>query len=208
MTRQSGKPSNRTGLRCRLQSNTLFGIQIDVTAINREVVMKPLCARLLFAALTFAVATLNQGCASTQSARRSDNIVNLVDDYMAAWNAHDAARAAAFFDENIEYYDASVGASQHGKANAQKNVVEAFLQAVPDAEWKRDAAPIVGNDAVAFQWTFSGTNTGDWSDGTKATGKTFTVRGATLIRLSDNKIVFQADYYDAYAFFKQLGLAK
>lgn len=170
--------------------------------------MKSLRVRLLFVALTFGVAALIQGCASTQSARRSDDIVTLVDDYTGAWNAHDAARAASFFDENIEYYDASIGASQHGNANAQKNVVEAFLHAVPDAVWQRDAAPIVGNDAIAFQWTFSGTNTGDWSDGTMATGKKFSLRGATLMRLSGNRIVFQGDYYDAYGFFKQLGLAK
>ena len=170
--------------------------------------MKSLRAQLLSVALIFTVATLIQGCASTQSARRSDDIVNLLDNYLAAWNAHDAARAASFFDENIEYYDASVGQSQHGRANARKNVVEAFLHAVPDALWQRDAAPIVGKDAVAFQWTFSGTNTGDWSDGTQATGKKFSVRGATLMRLSGNKIVFQGDYYDAYGFFKQLGLAK
>jgi hypothetical protein len=170
--------------------------------------MKSLRGRLLSVAMTFTIAALIQGCASTQSARHSDDIVTLVDNYMGAWNANDAARAAGFFDENIEYYDASVGASQHGKANAQKNVVEAFLHAVPDALWQRDAVPIVGKDAVAFQWTFSGTNTGDWSDGTKATDKKFSVRGATLMRLSGNKIVFQGDYYDAYGFFKQLGLAK
>jgi hypothetical protein len=30
----------------------------------------------------------------------------------------------------------------------------------------------------------------------------------TLIRLRDGKIAYQGDYYDAYGFFKQLGLAQ
>lgn len=49
---------------------------------------------------------------------------------------------------------------------------------------------------------------GDWADGTKATGKKFSIRGATLIRVKDGKILFDGDYYDAYGFYKQLGLAQ
>ena len=135
--------------------------------------------------------------------------VKVVDDYMAGWNAHDAARAASAFTDDVVYYDASIGTPQEGKANAEKNVIQAFLTAVPDCVWSRDSTPpVVGKDAIAFQWTFSGTNTGPWSDGTKATGKKFTIKGATLIRLRDDKIAWQGDYYDAYGFYKQLGLAQ
>lgn len=137
----------------------------------------------------------------------SAQAVDLVDRYMSAWNSHDAAAAAAFYDENVEYYDASTGAPVLGKLKAQKEIVGAFLGAVPDLAWTRDKGqPIVGSDAIAFQWTFSGTNTGAWSDGTKATGKKFSIHGATLIRLSKGKIVYQGDYYDAHTFYKQLGL--
>jgi len=137
----------------------------------------------------------------------SAQAVELVDRYMAAWNAHDAAAAAQFYDDGVQYYDASTGAPVIGKSKAQSDIVQAFLTAVPDLKWTRDAdAPIVGADAVAFSWTFSGTNTGVWSDGTKATGKTFLIHGATLIRLKKGKIVSQGDYYDAHTFYKQLGL--
>lgn len=132
----------------------------------------------------------------------------VVDAYMAAWNGHDAAKAAASLADNVTYYDASVGTPQVGKDNAQKNVIEAFLKAAPDCKWTRDGDPVVSKmgDAVAFQWTFSGTNTGPWGDGTKATGKKFQFQGLTLIRLKDGKIVYQGDYYDALGFYKQLGL--
>ena len=134
--------------------------------------------------------------------------VALVDAYMAAWNAHDAAKAASFMTDNVEYYDASTPAPQKGRANAQQNVIQAFMTAAPDCVWKRTGLPVVGNEGIAFQWTFKGTNTGPWSDGTKATGKAFAFNGVTLIRTRGGKIAYQGDYYDAYGFFKQLGLAQ
>jgi steroid delta-isomerase-like uncharacterized protein len=137
----------------------------------------------------------------------SAQTIELVDRYMAAWNAHDAAAAARFYDDGVSYYDASTGAPVIGKSKAQSDIVQAFLTAVPDLKWTRDAdEPVSGKDAVAFAWTFSGTNTGPWSDGTKATGKKFLIHGATLIRVKKGKIVSQGDYYDAHTFYKQLGL--
>ena len=134
--------------------------------------------------------------------------VALVDQYMAGWNAHDPVRAASVFADSGVYYDASVGTPQVGRANAQKNVIEAFIKAVPDCRWTRDGEPVVNptGDAIAFQWTFSGTNTGAWSDGTKPTNKKFSIKGLSLIRIKDGKIAWQGDYYDALGFYKQVGL--
>jgi steroid delta-isomerase-like uncharacterized protein len=135
--------------------------------------------------------------------------VAVVDGYMAGWNAHDAAKAASFMADDVVYYDATVGVPQASRDSAQKNVIQAFMTAAPDCQWVRDSAPpIVGPTGIAFQWTFSGTHTGPFADGTKATGKKFSFKGATLIRLRGDKIAYQGDYYDAYGFLKQLGLAK
>lgn len=135
--------------------------------------------------------------------------VGLVDRYMEAWNNHDAVAAANFFQEDVAYYDASTGAPVVGKAQAQEKIIQAFLDAVPDLTWTRDqTAPIVGPDGVAFQWTFSGTNTGKWSDGTPATKKKFSIHGATLMRLRGGKIAYQGDFYDAHTLYKQLGLTQ
>lgn len=135
--------------------------------------------------------------------------VAVVDQYMAGWNAHDAARAATSFADDVTYYDATVGVPVVGRDSAQKLVIQAFITAAPDCAWIRDSTPpIVGPDGIAFTWTFSGTNTGPLSDGTKATGKKFSFKGATLVRLKGDKIAYQGDYYDAYSFLKQLGLAK
>ncbi len=135
--------------------------------------------------------------------------VAVVDRYLAGWNAHDAARAASVMADDVVYYDATVGVPQISRDSARKNVIQAFMTAAPDCRWVRDSTPpIVGPDGIAFTWTFSGTHTGPFADGTKPTGKTFRFTGATLIRLRGDQIVFQGDYYDAYGFLKQLGLAR
>jgi steroid delta-isomerase-like uncharacterized protein len=125
--------------------------------------------------------------------------------YLDAWNAHDADAAAAHLAETVTYTDASVGKIQ-GRADARDKVIAAFLKAAPDARWTVRGDLIVWGDTVAFEWTFSGTNTGAWGDGTPATGKPFSFDGATVITFADGLIATQADYYDALGFYKQLGL--
>jgi steroid delta-isomerase-like uncharacterized protein len=134
--------------------------------------------------------------------------VKLVEDYMAAWNAHDAAKAAAFFAPDGEFFDAAVGKPQTGPADIQANVIQSYLTAVPDLVWEREKEPIVDKDGagIAFQWTFMGTNTGPWSDGTEATGNPFRISGVTFMRIKDGKIAYEGDYYDALGFYQQLGL--
>ena len=143
---------------------------------------------------------LSAGFASAQDALAT------VTGYLAAWNAHDSAAAAEFLADDVVYYDASVGTPVEGRDAAKTQVIDAFLNAAPDATWTMEGDPIVAANSVAFEWTFGGTNTGDWADGTKATGKTFSFHGMSLFRVEDGRIVRQSDYYDALGFYKQLGL--
>ncbi len=129
----------------------------------------------------------------------------VIDGYMAAWNAHDAEKASAFFAEDGVYFDATVGTPQQGRAAARDNVIRVFLTAVPDARWEMTSAPIVGTDGIAFQWKFSGTNSGAWGPETPATDKPLSFEGVSFVRVKDGKITYQGDYYDALGFNKQLG---
>ena len=135
----------------------------------------------------------------------ADDAKAIVDGYMAAWNAHDAEQAATFLAEDAVYFDATVGTPQNGKAAARDNVIKVFITAVPDLTWKMTSAPIVGADGIAFQWVFSGTNSGAWSAETPATGKPVKFEGVSFIRIKEGKISYQGDYYDALGFNKQLG---
>ena len=134
-----------------------------------------------------------------------DSAKAVVKAYVAAWNAHDAALAASYFADDVTYYDASVGKPAQGMAEA-KAVIDGFLAAAPDAAWTIKGTPVAEGDRVSFEWEFTGTNTGDWHDGTKATGKKFAFTGASMFSIKDGKIATQSDYYDALGFYKQLGL--
>ena len=135
-----------------------------------------------------------------------DGVREVVEGYLAAWNAHDLAKAADYFADDVVYYDASVGTPLVGKEAAKTGVIDNFLTAAPDAAWKMKGTPVVDGNRISFEWEFSGTNTGPWSDGTPATGKRFAFTGASMFTVEDGKIIAQSDYYDALGFYKQLGL--
>lgn len=151
-------------------------------------------------------AGLAAAVALSATAALAQDPLGVVEGYLAAWNAHDSAAAAAILAEDARYYDASVGKPVEGREAAKTQVIDAFLNATPDAVWTREGEPVVTGNAVAFEWTFAGTNTGDWADGTKATGKGFTLHGMSMFRVEGDRIVYQADYYDALGFYKSLGL--
>lgn len=138
-------------------------------------------------------------------AQATDDAKAIVAGYMAAWNAHDADKAGEFLAEDAEYYDVTVGSAQKGRAAARDNVIKVFVGAIPDLKWEMTGAPIVSADGIAFQWVFSGTNTGAWGAETPATGKPVKFEGVSFIRIKDGKIAYQGDYYDALGFNKQLG---
>jgi steroid delta-isomerase-like uncharacterized protein len=142
-------------------------------------------------------------CASLVQA--ADDAKAIVDGYMAAWNAHDADKAGEFLAEDAEYYDVTVGSAQKGRAAARDNVIKVFVTAIPDLKWVMTGAPIVSAEGIAFQWQFSGTNSGAWGAETPATGKPVSFEGVSFVRIKDGKIAYQGDYYDALGFNKQLG---
>ncbi|TGP18014.1 MULTISPECIES: ester cyclase [unclassified Mesorhizobium] len=135
-----------------------------------------------------------------------DTAQSVVEAYVAAWNAHDSAKAAGYFADDVSYYDASVGKPVAGRDAAKTGVIDNFLKAVPDAVWTMKGKPLVDGDRISFEWEFSGTNTGAWGDGTAPTGKKFSINGASMFSIKDGKIATQSDYYDALGFYKQLGL--
>jgi steroid delta-isomerase-like uncharacterized protein len=129
----------------------------------------------------------------------------IADAFLAAWNAKDADAAAALLAEDATYFDVTVGEPQHGRQAARDNVIAVFMTAAPDLSWTMKGEPLVSDDGISFEWTFSGTNTGAWSPDLPATGKAFSFDGVTFMRIADGHITYQGDYYDGYGFQKQLG---
>ena len=160
--------------------------------------------RVLHPFLTLLVLLAGLALSPATMAAKSDPLA-VVKAYMDGWNRHDPNLAAMNMDYEVEYYDVTVGESQYGVVPARDNVIKFFMQALPDLKWKMVGEPLVTKDAVAFQWVFSGTNTGAWSAETPATGKPVKFEGVSFVRIKDGKIAYQGDYYDALGFNKQLG---
>jgi steroid delta-isomerase-like uncharacterized protein len=143
--------------------------------------------------------------ATTSAFARDMTPRQVADAYLAAWNAHDPAAAAAHMAEDVTYLDVTVGEPQKGRDAARDKVIKMFVTAVPDVTWKMRGEPIESANGISFEWTFAGTNTGAWGPDTPATGKPFSFDGVTFMRVENGKIVYQADYYDGLGFQKLLG---
>lgn len=162
--------------------------------------MKTFARRAVLAAAVMIAALAGAGFASAADMSATE----VAKGYLAAWNAKDVDKAASFYADDVEYYDVTLAEAHKGKDSARE-VVQVFTTAAPDLKWEMKGDPIVSDDGIAFQWTFSGTNTGAWGPDTPATNKPFSFDGVTLMRVKDGKITYQGDYYDGYGFGKQLG---
>ena len=91
--------------------------------------------------------------------------------WLAAWNAHDADAAAALMADDVTYFDVTVGEPQKGRDAARDKVIMLFVTAAPDLTWKVTGEPIESANGIAYEFTFTGTNTGAWGPDTPATGK-------------------------------------
>ena len=144
--------------------------------------------------------------AASGAAFAKDTPQQIIQNYMAAWNEHNPDKAATYLADDAVFYDVTVGTPQQGKIAARDNVMRVFIGAVPDLKWEMTSKPIIGKDGnIAFQWKFTGRNTGAWDADTPATGKSLSFEGVSFIRMQGDKIVYQGDYYDALNFNKQLG---
>lgn len=152
-----------------------------------------------------AVTAAPAATAPAAAAPAAGGALGVVQGYLEAWNAHDAARAAMYFDENGEYFDAAFGGMQRGRAAIAENAIGAFLRGVPDLRWEVRSPPIVGPDGVAFEWTLTGTHTGTWG-GVRATNQKIQLKGLSFVRVRDGRITYQSQVYDSAALNRQLGL--
>ena len=141
----------------------------------------------------------NRQDVGTQASRR------MLEAWLAAWNSHDTSRAEQLLADDVEYFDAGFAGIQHGRDAAIEKGVGVFLRGVPDLQLEVRGEPIVGENAVAWEWTFSGTNTGTWG-GIPATNQKIQLKGFSLMRIRNGQIVALSSYYDTGTLNRQLGL--
>lgn len=133
----------------------------------------------------------------------STNSAGMLAEWADAWSEHDVDRVAAIFTDDCVYEDVTFGAVNHGK-DELKAFGGAFLAAVPDVSVELHSA-FVADEHGGMEWTMSGTQTGDLP-GLPATGKRFSLRGASVVELRGGKLSRCSDYWDLATLRRQLGV--
>lgn len=126
--------------------------------------------------------------------------------YHEAWNRHDGEAVASFFTDDGVYADQTLGQRNKGKeaikrfVNATENGFSSDLRIVQLDMFTTD-------DRYALVWDMTGTHDGSTQDSVlPATGKKFTIRGASIGRLEGGKIKENTDYWNMIEFLTQVGL--
>jgi len=125
-------------------------------------------------------------------------------EYVASWNAHDVEKIASFFTDDLVYEHVPRGQTYRSKEKLNAWVKGTF-DSIPD--FKLDMPLLFSSgDSLACEWVMTGTNTGPLSPEVPATGKSFSVRGSSIVQLKNGKIQRNSDYWDLATFLGQLGL--
>ena len=128
--------------------------------------------------------------------------IAVLDQWATVWSSHDVDRVLRLFTDNCVYEDVPTGAVNTG-TDALRAFAEFFFSVAPDFEVEI-ARRFETAEWAAGEWTMSGTQKGDMPN-LPATGKPFSIRGATILELEHGKIRRCVDYWDMAAFLKQLG---
>jgi steroid delta-isomerase-like uncharacterized protein len=127
-------------------------------------------------------------------------------DYLEAWNSHDVDKIASFFTDDGVYEDVALGVAHRGKKEL-KDFFKSMFVSFPDLkiELKSTVLSSTG-DWTASEWVMSGTFAQSSIPGVPATGKSFSVRGASVTEYRDGKMSRNTDYWSLASFLQQVGL--
>jgi len=133
----------------------------------------------------------------------ANDVEKIIKGWAAAWNSHDADKTISFYANDCVLEDNGMGGVSHGK----KEMV-AFCKSVftdfPDMRIRSKLLCKTGN-RVALEWTMTGTHAHSSIPAIKATEKSISAKGASIIEIHDGKIKRETFYYNGLAVMQQLG---
>jgi len=138
---------------------------------------------------------------------RTQEVLQLDQDVITAWNKHDTEKFLALCDENIVWSDPSNTEPLRGKKRARE-FFESWSRAFPDSKLTQTSL-ITNENELAMEVEFSGTHTGPLHLGSKeipATRKKVRNKGSYFARVKDGKITELHSYPDTLGMMSQLGL--
>ncbi len=127
-----------------------------------------------------------------------------MDEYLEAWNAHDAAKLGEFMTDDATYEEFGFNPVFTGRKAIVERINEVFTSA-PDVRFVVSNT-LQSGDSYVLEWEMAGTNTGE-AAGIAATNKPFRIQGATIGHLdASGKIASSRIYVNMADFLTQVGL--
>jgi len=130
-------------------------------------------------------------------------IADLVSELVAAWNAHDPARAAALYAPDYAGLDIGEAGAQHGP-RAIEAALARYVGAFPDLHVAAHEVVIQG-DRAAVAWTARGTHRGALLH-IPPSGRVVTVRGMSLLTVERHRIARALSIWDVAGLLRAIGL--
>lgn len=136
-----------------------------------------------------------------------DEVEQLDDRGMAAWDQHDVAAFTALLADDFTFSDVMAPEPLRSREEVQA-YMEAWFTAFPDMHLK-STSRVVAEDQVAAEVEFTGTNTGPLRMGSQeipATGRPVTGTGTYFASVKEGKISSFRAHPDVASMMAQLGL--
>lgn len=131
------------------------------------------------------------------------NLEHTLEEWAAGWSTQDIERVLSVCTDDCLYEDVPLGVVNHGKEELRAFGEQVF-NAFPDFKIEL-SSHVAAGDWAMLEWTMSGTHQADLP-GMPATGRPFSVRGATGLQLAKGRISRNSDYWDMATLLTQLGL--
>jgi steroid delta-isomerase-like uncharacterized protein len=136
--------------------------------------------------------------------KMANDTEKMLNDYMAALNAHDLEKVLAFFADDAVYECMAQGRVNRGKKEI-KDFLSSMFSDIPDVKFEMKSGFSAG-DRGAGEWVMSGTFAHSSIPGVPATGKKFSVKGVAITEFKGGKISRNTVYWNLAAFLQQVGL--
>jgi steroid delta-isomerase-like uncharacterized protein len=128
-------------------------------------------------------------------------LAEIVHNLLAAWNDHDAQRAATFYADDYIGEDVGQAQPQHGPA-ARVRILEAYVRGFPDLQFTGDV--LVEGEKAVLLWDMQGTHKGRFLN-IPPTGRLVHIR-VSVLHFRGQKIVRGTTIWDMAGLLRSLGL--
>ena len=133
----------------------------------------------------------------------SESMKQFANEFVAAWNSHDADRVASYYAPDYVEVDVAQKAPERGRDTIRRKVLY-YLRAFPDLHVTLDDC-VAEDGRLALFWTWRGTHTSHFMN-IPPSGRQVIVRGTSLLRLADGQIRQGLRVWDLAGLLRGVGL--